>query len=198
MDEFLSGRRGMRFPSSAPRSRRPTAATMAWQVLLLVAVCLSACGTPNGPTLEAVTQRAGPPKTGHARVVVYREPLFAPVGDRGYPIKLDGQPMGDLWAGSFVSLDRPAGPHQLSLDLWDMPGVSRQHFDAVAGRTHYFVVRMSDRGKAITAGTIFGGLAGYALTAAVTSGDDKGTMDFISVDEATAQKAVSELRQVSQ
>ena len=57
---------------------------------------------------------------------------------------------------------------------------------------------MSDRGKTITAGAIFGGLAGYAIAAAATSGDDKGAMDFVSVDEATAQQAVSELRQARQ
>jgi hypothetical protein len=79
--------------------------------------------------------------------------------------------------------------------VWDLPGVTRVDFNAVAGRTHYFVVRLSDRGKVITAGTVFGGLSGYALAAVVTSGDDKGGMDLISVDEATAKKALAELRQ---
>jgi hypothetical protein len=108
---------------------------------------------------------------------------------------LDGQPMGNLTAGTFVSLDRPAGRHQLSLDVWDLPGVTREEFNAVAGRTHYFVVRLSDRGKVVTAGTVLGGLSGYALAAAVTSGEDKGGMDLVSMDEATARKALSELRQ---
>jgi hypothetical protein len=170
----------------------------AWSTLaLLGAFCLSGCATPNGPTVEAFAKTAGPPKAGQARVIVYREPLYAyQVWDRNYPVKLDGEPMaGNLTAGTFVSLDRPAGHHQLSLDVWDLPGVTRVDFNAVAGRTHYFVVRMSDRGKVITAGTVFGGLSGYALAAVVTSGDDKGGMDLISVDEATAKKALAELRQ---
>jgi hypothetical protein len=161
----------------------------------LAAVFLSGCATPNGPTIEAFAKTAGPPKAGQARVIVYREPLYAQVWDRTYPVMLDGQPMGNLTAGTFVSLDRPAGRHQLSLDVWDLPGVTREEFNAVAGRTHYFVVRLSDRGKVVTAGTVLGGLSGYALAAAVTSGEDKGGMDLVSMDEATARKALSELRQ---
>src|SRR5689334_12816555 len=162
--------------------------------MLLALLWLSACATPNGPSIEAFAKANGPPKAGQARVIVYREPLYSfQAWDRTYPVMLDGQPMGKLTAGTFVSLDRNAGRHQLSLDVWDLPGVTRVEFDAAAGRTHYFVVRLSDRGKVITAGSIFGGLSGYALAAVATSGDDKGGMDLIAVDEPTAKKALAEL-----
>jgi len=169
----------------------------AWTTLaLLAAVCLSACATPNGPSIEAFTKAAGPPKGGQARVIVYREPLTYQIMDRTYPVMLDGQPMGNnLTAGTFVSADRPAGHHQLRLDMWDTPGVTRVDFDAMAGRTHYFVVRMSDKGKAIAAGSVLFGLSGYAIAAVATSGDDKGGMDLVSVDEVTAKQALAGLRQ---
>jgi hypothetical protein len=54
---------------------------------------------------------------------------------------------------------------------------------------------MSDKGKAIAAGSVLFGLSGYAIAAVATSGDDKGGMDLVSVDEVTAKQALAGLRQ---
>jgi hypothetical protein len=168
----------------------------ATMLALATAVVLAACaGQQTGPTFASFAQAAGPPKAGDARIVVMRrEKGFVGIGDRGVPVKLDDRPLGDLMTGTFVSLDVPAGPHQLSSELWDLPGVSRHDFNAAAGRTYYFVARVDDSVKDIYMASAFGGLIGRAIATTATN-QDHGGITLAPLDEAAARQAMGELRQ---
>jgi hypothetical protein len=140
--------------------------------------------------MSSLASGAGAPPAGQSRIIVIRpEKGFFGWGDRALPVALDGQAMGDLLTGNYVS-DRPAGRHQLSVELWDMPGTSRHDFTTAGGRTYYFAAKVKDKVNSLTAGAALGGLAGYAIAAAATN-DGTGPVDLIPLSEAEAQRAIT-------
>ena len=162
-------------------------------VALIATVTLLGCATQSGPTMASLATIA-PPPAGKARIIVMRpEKGFFGWGDRALPVKIDGEPMGDLMTGEYVSRDRPPGRHQLSVDLWDLPGVSRHDFNAAPGRTYYFAARVKQKANDIHAATIFGGLVGRTIVAAATD-DNTGAVDLIPISEAEARRAIAEIR----
>ena len=127
-----------------------------------------------------------------ARIVVFRASEYGGIFDLGWPVALDGKAMGDIKTGSFTYADRPAGRHQLSVDMASAyPGtpVVKHEFTAAPGRTYYFQARLNERGQGLTAAASVGGLVGYAVVTAATSGDAKGPVDFVPIDNASPQLA---------
>jgi Protein of unknown function (DUF2846) len=163
--------------------------------MLVAAASLFGCAdTREGLDFAAVSQAKGGPSQGQGRIVVLREITIVGSADGGYPVGLDGQPMGDLKTGTFLFRDAPAGHHELSVSKWDFPGVTKQEINIAPGRTYFYDAKLSERAKAMTAGS-FAGLAGIAVTAVATSGSDNpGPVDFVLLDEAAGRKAISELR----
>jgi hypothetical protein len=164
--------------------------------VLATTVALFGCAaTREGFDFGSVSQTAGAPKNGQARVVVMWEKGYGGLFDQGYAIALDSESMGELKTGTFLFRDLPAGRHQLSVNLWDFPGVTRHDIAVAPGRTYFFLARQSERSKALATGQTFGGLAGFAVTAAVTSSDSNpGPVDFVPLDDAAGQRTISELR----
>jgi Protein of unknown function (DUF2846) len=170
---------------------------MLWRIpmLSIVAVLISGCVTAkNGADVASPSQKIGGPKPGQARIVVFREPAFGLI-DPGVEVKLDGQLLGDLKAGTYAYTDRPAGQHQLSCESAAFPGVTRQAITVTAGRTHFFVAKPSERARTLTMTSAVGGLAGLAVGTAMTSGDSNpGPIDFVPLEEGAARRAIAELR----
>ncbi len=171
---------------------------MLWRVAVLsiVTVVISGCVTArNGADFASTSQKIGPIKPGQARMVVFREQAFGGLMDQGWDVKLDGEPMGDLKTGTYVYADRPAGRHQLSSESALFPGVTQRDITVAAGRTHFFLARLSERARTLTATSAAGGLVGLAVGSAMTSGDSNpGPLDFIPLEEGAARQAISELR----
>ena len=171
---------------------------MLWRVAMLsvVAVLMSGCVTTRtGVDFASLSQKAGSTKPGQARIVVFREQAYGGLFDQGWDVKLDGQAMGDLKTGTYVYADRPAGRHQLSSELVGFPGVTRCDIIVTAGRTHFFVVKPSERAKTLHVTSAVGGLTGLIVGTAVTSGDSNpGPLDFIPLEEGAARLAIAELR----
>jgi uncharacterized protein DUF2846 len=163
--------------------------------LFLVLLMVFGCAAParNGTSFVATVQKLGPPRTGHARIVVFREKGYAGLIDPGWQIKLDDVPIGDVKTGTFVFADRPAGSHQLSMIGSNLPRPSRQDVNAAAGRSYYFKVDLNEKGRLIMAGSASAGVAGLLLTSvAAAATDERGAYDFTLVDEATARQALAE------
>ena len=159
--------------------------------VLMMAATVLGCASPSGPPASSLASGAGAPPAGQSRIIVLRPEKVFFAGDRALPVVLDGQAIGHLMTGSYVSADRPAGRHQLSVDLWDLPGVSRHDFTTTSGRTYYFAARVKERVNGVTAAAVMVGLAGYALAAAATN-DGTGQVDIIPMSEVEARRAIIE------
>jgi hypothetical protein len=161
---------------------------------IIVAGLLVGCATtPSGPPIASLATIGAPP-AGKARIVVMRpENGFAGWGDRALPIKIDGEPMGELITGAYATVDRPPGRHQISGEFWDHPGVSRADFNAASGRTYYFAVQVKQKVNDVQMAGVVAGLAGYALAAAVTN-DDTGPFELTPMSEAEAKRMIAQLR----
>jgi hypothetical protein len=162
--------------------------------LVAVALLFGCAATRDGLDYASVSKTYGGPKSGQGRIVVLWDKGFPDPFDHGYPVGLDNEPIGILKTGTFLYADRPAGRHELSVNQWDFPGVTKHEVNVVPGRTYFFVTKQSERSKALAVGS-FGGLAGIAVTAAMTSGSDNpGPVDFVPLDEAAGMRAISEFR----
>ena len=157
------------------------------------ALLFGCAGTREGLDFAAVSQTNGP-KNGQGRLVVLRESAFVGSMDGGYPLKLEGEPIGDLGTGTFLVRDIPAGRHELSTSQWAYPGTTKQEVGIAAGRTYFYGAKMSERGKALMVSSMVG-LAIFTVTAVATSSNDNpGPVDFVLLDEAAGRQMVSQLR----
>jgi hypothetical protein len=164
-------------------------------LLSVIAVTLTGCMTASGTDYASLSQKIGAPKTGQARIVVFREKAFRGALDGGFDIKLDGELMKPLRTGTYFYADRPAGKHQMTCDVTLFPGTTRFDFVVQPGRTYYYAARPSDRADKLMGAQIGAGLVGYAVGAAVTSDSaNPGPIDLVPVEEAAARTAMGELQ----
>ena len=166
--------------------------------LLISVLLLGGCETQrDGLDYSAISRKVGPPKAGHARIVVLREKGFGGIVDGAWDVQLDGTPIPGLKTGTFAFADRPNGKHELMATEAAFPGVTKYEVTAQAGQTYFFVARTSKRKNAMiaAAGATGGGLLGLALSTAITSGyDNPGPLDFFPLDEAAARMTIAELK----
>jgi hypothetical protein len=166
----------------------------------LTFLCLAAglvfgcAATRSGTSFMSITQNVGPPKAGQSRIVLLRNKGYSGIVDAGWPVELDGAPFASLKTGTFAYADRPAGRHQLSLISSDFPRPSRHDVATAPGRTYFFRVEQNEKGRMIAAGSTSAGLAGLLVTSAMSAAaDDRGTFDFVPLDEGVARQTLSDL-----
>jgi hypothetical protein len=155
-----------------------------------LAAALGGCVTTQGGSpLPSLATAGGVPK-GMARIVVVRvEPRAFGAQNSNFPVKLDGQSLGELSPGTFVSLDCPAGSHQLSADLSGWPGTTRHDFMAAPGRTYYFRANLNDKANGLTMVSIVSPIGGL-VAAAATYNDRQGPIDLTAISESEAKQAI--------
>jgi 6-phosphogluconate dehydrogenase (decarboxylating) len=105
--------------------------------------------------------------------------------------------LSGLKTGTFVFVDRPHGPRQLTATEAAFPGVTKHDITVQSGQTYFFVARTSKRKNALmaTAAGTGGGILGLALGTAFTSGyDNPGPIDFFPLDDAAARTTIAELK----
>jgi hypothetical protein len=117
-----------------------------------------------GTDYAAISQKIGPPKAGHSRVVVLQQKRDGlSMSLCACEVRLDGSPIGKVLVGTYAYADLPAGPHQLTATEVMFPGESRRDFSTVPGRTYFFLVKSSARHDAVTGTTVVAGLAGAVV-----------------------------------
>jgi hypothetical protein len=167
-------------------------ARSSWQLCTAfsLAAALAGCMTASGPPLSSMATLSGPPK-GMARIVVVRQEQTSFVMRNGaFPVKLDGEPLGELEVGTFAYLDRPGGPHQLSAEIWGSPGVTRRDFTAASGRTYYFRASLNEKMNGLTAVSMISPVGGL-IAAAATYDDHQGPIDLTPISQSEAKQAIA-------
>lgn len=165
---------------------RPQVVTLA--IFLALSLC-SCTHTRSGPTYDSMFKAASP-QSESSRIVVFRKQAFTGLYDRAWDIKVDGNTIGALRAGTFVYVDCPPGHHDLSLDLWDEPGTSRASVDTTGGHAYFFDAELNSNATKMDVGAAFG-LVGWAVAAGTT--DDRGPINFTPVDGATGLADIASL-----
>jgi hypothetical protein len=146
--------------------------------------------------LGASAEPLGPPPAGKARIVVFRPDSLGGSIGRSWPVKLDGQALGDVKAGSFIYADRASGRHMLSLEMFDFPGVSRQGISVAGGSTYYFRVKLKDKSEKTLSAGASGGIVGWAVAgSAAGKAEPDGVFEFVVMSDG--KKAISDLRNAS-
>jgi Protein of unknown function (DUF2846) len=167
-------------------------ARLSWRLYaaISVAAALGGCLTESGPPLSSLATVSGPPK-GMARIVVVRQTQTSFVlRNTSFPIKLDGEPLGELTTSTFAYLDRPGGSHQLSAEIWGNPGVTRRDFTAVAGRTYYFRASPNEKMNDVAVVSMLSPVGGL-ITAAATYDDHQGPIDLAPIEEVEAKQLIA-------
>ncbi len=159
---------------------------------LMVSGCLTG---KEGTEYAVVSQKIGAPRSGHSRIVIMS--LKDAWLDRTTcDAEVDGVALSRLIPGTYVYLDRPAGPHHLVATQTLFPGDSVLDFNTEPGRTYFFSIRPSDRSRAMQGGGMAFGLLGMGVMAAASSGaGNKGPVDFVPLQEGQARAALAELLQ---
>jgi len=164
-------------------------------IALLAAALLAGCVSDRvGFDYATVIQKVGPPKPGQSRIVLISEKVSG-LDSAVCDVKVDGGAESKLRPGTYVYVDRPAGRHEIVATQVLFPGETRRELATQPGRTYFFLARNSDRSRAITGVTIFGGLAGMAVASAVTSGSENpGPVDLFPLEEAAARTTLAQLQ----
>jgi hypothetical protein len=169
---------------------RGAASSRRLSLAFALAAVLIGCATQGGPPLSSLTTLGAPP-TGMARIVVVRqEKGYFGIGDRAFPIKLDGEPLGELMTGTVAYLDRPGGSHQLSAEFWDSPGVTRHDFTTVSGRTYFFGASLNEKAKDLQVVSVISPLGGLVASAAAYN-DRQGPINLTPISESEAKQVIA-------
>jgi hypothetical protein len=164
---------------------------VSWRLCGVFALAAALAGCMTTQTgLSSLAAVDGPPR-GVARVIVVRgEQTSLMLRYRDFPIKLDGEPLGDLAVGRFAYLDRPGGSHQLSAEICCISGVTRRDFMSVSGRTYYFRASLNEKVNDIGAVTMASPIAG-AIASTTTYNDRQGPIDLTPISESEAKRVIA-------
>ena len=159
-------------------------------VVCVVAAMLAGCATSAGIPIASLQPAAGPGH-GMARVIVMRrEKGFYGWGDRGLPVKVDGQAIGEITTGNSVSSEITPGPHEVTMDLWDQLGTSSYKFNAAPGRTYFVMARVKEKVNEVNMSTAVFGLVGHGVAALATN-DGTGPIELTPLSEAEGRRVIA-------
>jgi len=185
----------------APR-RAATAAASRLPVVGLV-IALAACAASGPRYTEHVS--TFPDIPGHvARLTVFRTAESTQYSGRSAAVRIDGAVRGGCEFAGYQTFHVPAGPHVLTVNMWDAPGSCSLSIDVLGGEEYFYEI--SPRTGSLVAsslGTVIGAIGGgiapavapFAVMGAETS--DKhcgGAFSVVDVDENTGRRKVRDLR----
>ncbi len=158
----------------------------------LACALLTACASPTTSALEPQNQAL---KGQQAKIYLIRPSAWAGRFIT-YDVKIDDKPVGKVAAGSYLSVNRPAGRHKITIKpLLDIASAEHE-FQADAGQTYYFVVNIKASETAVVSGSFV-----MAIPIPGTSiGRRVGQRNFLSgiylgvLDDAAGQAMLSQLK----
>lgn len=166
-------------------------------VMLACAALLSGCVSDSvGNDYASISQKVGPPRAGQSRIVVLQEKRQGlSMALCACDMKLDGSEIGKVTVGTYAYADRPAGRHRLTASETLFPGDTIREFTTQSGRTHYFLIRSSERHDAVATGGAVLGLTGMLVaTVATSEKENQGPAELLVLEESAAKIALADLQ----
>jgi len=150
------------------------------------ALVFGCAGASGDSGFSAVAKKAGTPRPGMSRVVLY------PTRDAdATTFQLDGVLLGQLKPGTYVYRDVPVGGHELVAEPPGTGKLERFAFTTPSGRTVYLKVDATDLAKwtheaaARTSTGLYGGMGPRP--------EGTARFKFVKVDEATAARELADM-----
>lgn len=171
--------------------------------LLCLVIALAACAATGTRYAEHVS--AFPDIPAHAaRLTVFRTAESAQYSGRSATVRVDGREVGGCDFAGYQLFYVPAGPHVLTVEMWDAAGRCRLSVDVLGGEEYFYEI--SPRAEQLAAdflGTVIGamgGATGLAIAPFAAMGAESegracgGAFSITGVEETSALRKVSGLR----
>lgn len=112
-----------------------------------------------------------------------------------YNIEIDDKPVGKLAAGSYISVDRPAGRHKIAIKWLISVADVAHEFHAVAGRNYYFVFNIKSSTSAVVSGGFVMAIPmpGTSVGRPVTERNSMAGVYISQLDDAAGQAILAQL-----
>ncbi len=138
-----------------------------------------------------------------ARLTFFRTADSLQYSGRAATIRIDGSPRGACELAGYHVVHVPAGPHVLSVNLWDAPGTCRLSVDVLGGEEYFYEVSpRTESAAAMFLGTLIGAFGGraaaggapFAIMGAESAGKAcGGAFSIVSVEEGAARRRLEGL-----
>jgi len=167
-------------------------------------IVLAACAATGTRYAEYVS--TFPDIAAHAtRLTVFRTAESTQYSGRSATVRVDGREVGGCDFAGYQMFHVPAGPHVISVEMWDAPGKCRLSVDVLGGEEYFYEI--SPRAQHLAAdfmGTLIGAMSGatglaigpFAALGAESEGRAcGGAFSINGVEETAALRKVRDLRQ---
>jgi hypothetical protein len=132
------------------------ALVICWTAASLLAGCAGTAETPSAGLADGAPKAGDPIPRGKARLTLTRVSGMLYSGVQA-SVKINGQQVAGLWAGSSSTVDIAPGANVVSVDGWSYPGSWTVDLNAKAGQT--YAIEISPRGDSYVFG-MFGLVGG--------------------------------------
>ncbi len=129
----------------------------------VAAGCMTTESSGTAPVTDGASSATGPVVSGKARLTLTRVSGFVYSGVPA-TVKINGEQVASLWAGSSSSVDIAPGATSVSVDAWTYPGTWTLDLSAKAGQA--YTIEISPRGDSLGPALLLGAIGG-AIDASV-------------------------------
>jgi hypothetical protein len=169
--------------------------------LLVLAIALAGCAATGPRYAEHIgTFPDVPPHL--TRLTVFRTGESTQYSGRSATVRIDGVNRGGCEFAGYQTFHLPAGPHVLTVEMWDAPGSCSRSIDTLGGEEYFYEISPRTEnsvayllGSMIGAGSMFGAIAPFAVMGAESAGSKcGGAFSIVEVDEGIARRKLGDLR----
>jgi hypothetical protein len=168
-----------------------------------LAVALTACAATGPRYSEQIAALPEIPRQS-TRLTVFRTADSTQYSGRSAAVTVDGREVGGCDFAGYQTFYVSAGPHVLTVGMWDAPGSCRLSVNVLGGEDYFFEI--SPRTENVLAGflgAVIGGIGGsmalagapFAVMGSESAGKDcGGAFSIVTVEESIGRRKVMDLR----
>ena len=171
--------------------------------ILGLSIALAACAATGPRYGEHIAALQDIPRQS-TRLTVFRTAENMQYSGRSATVKMDGRELGGCDYAGYQTFYVKAGPHVLTVDMWDAPGTCRLTTNVLGGEEYFFEI--SPRIENWAAGFlgslvgVMGGAVGLAVVPFAAMGSESagkecgGAFSIVAVEESIGRRKVMDLR----